>query len=84
MGEPCSAELVIEAGSGLGAAIEESVAATNVCGETVKLAHTVSEMNDVLFAWTVAILVGGATAHEGAEDAVLHVEERHVLMEGEL
>lgn len=84
VGESGAAKFVIEACSGLGAAVEEGVAAADVGGEAMELADAVAEVDDVFVARPAAIFGGGSTAEEGAEDAVLHVEERHVLVEGEL
>ena len=76
-------ELLEEAGTGLGATVEEGVAAANIGLEAVKLADAVFQMNDVLFARATAVFVGGAGAEEGAEHAMLHMKHWHVLMEGE-
>lgn len=67
----------------MGASVEEGVAATDVSGEAVKLSYSVAEVDGVGFARLAAVFDAGARTHEGAEDAVLHVEEGHVLVEGE-
>ena len=84
VGEAGAAEFVVEAGSGLGAAVEEGVATADVGGEAVQLTHAVAQVNDVFFAGIAAVLLARSFAEKGAKDAVLHVEEGHVLVEGEL
>ncbi len=78
------AELIEITGAGLRAAVEESVAATDVGLESVKLADAVFQMDHMFFAWTSAVFVGRALAEEDAEHAVLHVKHRHVLVERDL
>ena len=68
----------------MGFAVEEGVAAADVGLEPVELADTVAEVDDVSFARATAIFVSGAGAEEGAEDAVLHVKHRHMLVKSEL
>ena len=73
-----------ETGAGLGATIEQRVATADIGLEAVELADPVAEVDDVFFAGSAAVFVGGAGAEEGAEDAMLHMKHGHVLMEGEL
>lgn len=72
-----------EAGTGLGAAVEEGVTAADIGLEAMELADAVAEVDDVFFAGSAAVFVGGAGAEEGAEDAMLHMKHGHVLVEGE-
>ena len=83
MAEARGEELGEEASAGLGAAVEESVAAANIGLQAVELADAVAEVDGVFLARASAVLVGSAGAEEGAEYAVLHVKHRHVLVEGE-
>ena len=84
VGESGFAKLGVVGGAGLSAAVEEGVAAVDVGVEAVELADAVAEVGFVFFAGAAAVFIRSSFTHEGAEDAVLHVEERHVLMEGEL
>jgi len=77
-------ETLEKTGTGLGATVEERVAAADIGLEAVELADAIAEVDDVLFARSATVLVGGAAAEEGAEDAVLHMKHGHVLVEGEL
>ena len=82
--EASGEEALEEAGAGLGAAVEEGVPAADIRLEPVELADAIPEMDNVFLAGAAAVLVGGAAAEESAEDAVLHMEHRHVLVESEL
>ena len=84
MAETRGEELGEEAGAGLGAAVEEGVAAADIRLEPVELADAVAEVDGMFFARAAAVFVGRAGAEEGAEHAVLHMEHGHVLVQGEL
>ncbi len=77
-------EVIVEACSGLCAAIEEGIAAADIGTEAVHLAYAIAEMHGVCFAGTSAVFVVGTRREEGAENAMLHVKHRHVLVQREL
>ena len=50
----------------------------------MQLTDSVAQVNGVLLTRAAAVFVGGSATEEGAEDAVLHMKEGHMLMESEL
>ena len=83
-GKACGAEVLVVAGTALGLAVEEGVAAADIGLQAVELANAVPEVDDVGLTGAAAVFVGGAAAEEGAENAVLHVKHGHVLVKGKL
>ena len=83
-GETCGPEMLIVAGTALGLAVEEGVAAADIGLQAVELADAVAQVDDMGLAGATAVFVGGAAAQERAENAVLHVKHGHVLVEREL
>ncbi len=67
--------------TGLRATIKEGVAAADVSLQAVELANAVLQVDDMLFAGTPAVFVGGAFTEEDTEHAMLHVKHGHVLVE---
>lgn len=70
-------------GPGLGAVIVEGVATASVGLEREVGADAVAEVDGVFIARAAAVAVVFAGGKEGAEDAMLHVEEGHVLVKGD-
>ncbi len=68
-------------GGGLGDGVVERVAAADIGLERVFHAHAVAELDQVGVAGASAVGFVSAWGEEGAEDAVLHMEHRHVLMD---
>src|SRR5262245_30582030 len=66
--------------AGLGAGIEERVAAASIGAEEVLDADTVAEPYLVSIAGTTTVGEVGALGKESAEDTVFHVKHGHVLV----
>lgn len=66
------------------AAIEEGIAAADIGTESVHLSDAIAQVHGVCFAGASAVFVVGTRGEEGAENAMLHVKHRHVLMQCEL
>ena len=79
--ESRSLKILEKRSAGLRCGLEESVPATDIGAERMLDAHTVAEMNAVLFAGPAAVRMVGAIRHESREDAVLHVKHRHVMVQ---
>ena len=76
-------EAVGEARGRLGAPVEERVAAGLVADEAVHRPGAILHADAVVVAGLAAVLEVVPLRQKGAEDAVLHVKERHVLMQRE-
>lgn len=70
-------------GCRLGLGVEEGVAAAFVATQVVHHAGAVEYAYFVVLAGAAAVEVVLAFGEEGAEDAVLHMEEGHVLVQGD-
>ena len=70
-------------GASLGHGIEDSIAATSVGLERMLRADAVLELDIVGIAGAATISIVGAFGEERAENAVLHVEHGHVLVQGD-
>ena len=73
-----------ELGTGLGAVVENGVAAASVGLERELCADTVAELHLVFVAGATAVAVVFPLGEKRAEHAMLHVKQRHVLMEREV
>ena len=70
--------------AGLRQRIEDRVAAADVRLDRMLRAHAVAQLHVVLVARPAAVRVVRAAREKRAEDAVLHVKHRHVLVNGDL
>lgn len=73
-----------KSGPGLGAPIEERVPAADIGGEAVQLPNPVAKVHFVFVTGTTAVRRVSPVGKKGAEDAVLHMKHRHVLMQSQL
>ena len=69
---------------GLGAGIEDGIAATDIGPDGVGFADAVADGDAVAVAGAATGEVVFSLGKKGGEDAVLHMKHRNVLMEGEL